>query len=67
VAKSDKQHLQEILAYQVGSLLEIADLLAPFLPDTVAKIRSIFASGTVTPLEGTLFPRKELKSDVVTG
>ena len=67
VAKTDKQHLQEILAYQVGSLLEIADLLTPFMPETVEKIRSIFASGTVRPLEGTLFPRIELKNSIVAG
>lgn len=55
----DKDHLREVLAYQVGSLQEIADLLEPFLPDTANKIRQIFESGAVKLLETTLFPRKE--------
>lgn len=52
-------HLREVLAYQVGSLLEIADLLAPFMPETAEKIKYIFAEGYVRPLEATLFPKKE--------
>ncbi len=60
IAKSnDMDHLREVLAYQVSCLLEIADLLEPFLPDTAAKIQGIFREGLVTPIEGTLFPKKE--------
>jgi len=60
IAKAnDMDHLREVLAYQVSCLLEIADLLEPFLPDTAAKIQGIFREGLVTPLEGTLFPKKE--------
>jgi methionyl-tRNA synthetase len=60
VAKNDDLgHLQEILAYQVSCLLEIAELLVPFLPDTAAKIKAIFSEGIVRPIEGTLFPRIE--------
>lgn len=60
VAKEgDAEHLQAILAYQVSSLLNIADLLEPFLPDTVAKIRDVFEDGTVNLPEGTLFPKHE--------
>ncbi len=55
----DPDHLREILAYQVSCLLEIAELLAPFLPDTSLKIRHVFEEGVVRPLEGTLFPRKD--------
>jgi len=55
----DKDHLQEVLANQVADLLEIADLLTPFLPDTAGKIKSIFASGIIKPIEGTLFPKLE--------
>ena len=55
----ETEHLQEVLAYQVSCLLEIAELIAPFLPDTAAKIRYIFGDGVVRPLEGTLFPRKD--------
>lgn len=57
---SDSEHLQEVLAYQVGCLLEIAELLTPFMPDTADKIKGIFHEGVLTPLEGTLFPRKDL-------
>ncbi len=63
VAKNnDMDHLREVLAYQVSCLLEIADLLEPFLPDTSAKIKGIFKEGLVTPLDGTLFPKKELQN-----
>ncbi|HSW79410.1 MAG TPA: methionine--tRNA ligase [Candidatus Saccharimonadales bacterium] len=60
IAKSgDKEHLREVLAYQVGCLIEIADLLEPFLPDTAVKIRNIFTSGVIRPITGTLFPKHE--------
>ena len=52
-------HLREVLAYQAGSLLEIADLLEPFLPDTASKIKSVFAKGFIRPLKGTLFPKHD--------
>lgn len=55
----DKEHLAEVLAYQVSCLLEIADLLAPFMPGTATKIRGIFVEGVVRPLDGTLFPRMD--------
>jgi methionyl-tRNA synthetase len=54
----DKNHLREVLAYQVSCLLKIADLLEPFMPQTAVKIRSVFESGTIHPIEGTLFPKK---------
>ncbi|MGH7158246.1 MAG: methionine--tRNA ligase [Candidatus Saccharimonadales bacterium] len=60
IAKTgDEDHLREVLAYQVGCLLEIADLLVAFLPDTAAKIKSIFQSGMLKPIDGTLFPKSE--------
>ena len=60
VAKSgDADHLREVLAYQVSCLLEIAELLAPFLPETAAKMQQVFADGVVKPLDGTLFPKHE--------
>ena len=57
--RGEGDHLQEVLAYQVSCLLEIAELLVPFMPDTAAKIAGIFREGVVSPIEGTLFPRKE--------
>lgn len=57
----DKEHLAEVLAYQVSCLLEIAQLLQPFMPETALKIRHVFEQGVIQPIEGTLFPRKEVK------
>lgn len=67
IAKTkDEVHLREVLAYQVGSLLQIADLLEPFMPATATKIRHVFEDGVVRPIEGTLFPKqdKPLASEV---
>ena len=55
----DPEHLREVLAYQASSLLNIAKLLEPFLPETSAKIEAAFADGKVHATEGTLFPRHE--------
>jgi len=52
-----KAHLSEVLAHCAGALLQIGDLLVPFMPETAAKIHAIFESGVVQPLEATLFPR----------
>jgi methionyl-tRNA synthetase len=58
VAKTgDEQHLQEVLAYCVGNLLQIAELLAPFMPDTSAKIANTFKDGIVRSVSGPLFPK----------
>ncbi len=57
--QGDKEHLQEVLAYQISCLLEIAEMLAPFMPETSQKIRRIFEEGVIRSIEGTLFPRKE--------
>lgn len=60
IAKSgDEDHLREVLASQASDLLEIADLLVPFLPDTAAKIQTIFSEGIIRAPEGTLFPKTE--------
>jgi methionyl-tRNA synthetase len=57
--EGDQEHLREVLAYQVSSLLNIAELLEPFLPDTAGKIKAVFKDETVRPTEGTLFPKHE--------
>jgi methionyl-tRNA synthetase len=60
IAKAgDGDHLREVLAYQVSCLLEIADLLTPFLPDTAARIKDVFADGKVALPEQTLFPKTD--------
>ena len=64
VAKSgDEDHLREVLAYQVSCLLEVADLLTPFLPETASKITAIFGEGFIRPIEGTLFPKKDTPAE----
>ncbi len=63
VAKEgDEEHLREILAYQCSNLLEIAELLEPFMPETAQKIRHVFEEGIVRPIEGTLFPRHDTEA-----
>ncbi len=53
----DEEHLREVLAYQAGSLIEVANLLEPFMPETAQKIRHVFDDGVVREIDGTLFPR----------
>ena len=50
-------HLSEVLTYAVGSLLQIGDLLVPFLPTTAEKIHSTFETGAIVPLDSVLFPK----------
>jgi methionyl-tRNA synthetase len=63
--EKDAEHLQEVLAYQASGLLEIADLLEPFMPDTAFKIRHIFTEGVIRPTSATLFPRQEAAAPAV--
>jgi methionyl-tRNA synthetase len=50
-------HLTEVLAYAAGALLQIGDLLVPFLPDTASKIHQTFESGAIVNTEGVMFPK----------
>lgn len=54
---NEKEHLEEVLAYSCGALLQIGDLLVPFLPNTAANIHQIFDGGVITPIDGVLFPK----------
>ncbi len=58
--QGDEDHLKDVLLYQAGCLLEIADLLVPFMPDTAAKIKAVFETGVIKPIAGTLFPKQEI-------
>lgn len=51
-------HLGEVLAHCAGAILQIGDLLVPFMPDTAAAIHDMFESGVVKQSEGVLFPKK---------
>jgi methionyl-tRNA synthetase len=57
--ENDPEHLQEVLANMCSDLLEIAELLEPFMPTTSAKIQAVFAEGIIRELDGPLFPRAE--------
>jgi len=62
--EGDAEHLQSVLAESVNSLLEIADLLVPFMPDTARKIAHVFESGVVRDLPDgarSLFPKHDTK------
>lgn len=60
IAKEDSEHLKDVLAYLSGSLLQIGDLIEPFLPKTGARIKDVFGTGVVKNYDGQLFPRVEL-------
>lgn len=57
--EKDEQHLQEVLAYMVSCLLEIAELLAPFMPNTALAIKNIFTEGVLRKPANVLFPKIE--------
>jgi len=64
IAKAgDGEHLQEVLASAASDLLEIADLLKPFLPETATNIQTVFGEGIIRPYNGTLFPKEPLSKD----
>ncbi len=51
-------HLSEVLAHCAGALVQIGDLLYPFMPTTAQAIHTTFETGVVRPLETVLFPKK---------
>jgi len=53
-------HLAEVLAHCAGALVQIGDLLLPFMPGTARAIHDTFESGVVKPLPGVLFPKMYL-------
>ena len=61
--EKDVDHLREVLAYASSCLIEIADLLEPFMPETAAKIKKTFNSGLVRSGIESLFPKKYLYTE----
>lgn len=55
--KEAESHLSEILATAVGTLLQIADLLVPFMPNTAEAIHTTFETGVVQAQAGVLYPK----------
>lgn len=60
--EKDDSHLREVLAAAVGDILQIADLITPFLPTTAETITKIFDGGFVHNYSGVLFPKIEDES-----
>lgn len=50
-------HLAEVLAYGASTLVQISDLLQPFLPGAAAQIRMTFEKGYIQATDGVLFPK----------
>lgn len=50
-------HLAEILAYASNTLIQIADLLVPFLPGTAKFIHDTFETGVIVQQPSVLFPK----------
>lgn len=46
-----------ILRNVAGSIMQISDLLVPFMPETASRIHAIFSSELITAEDTTLFPR----------
>ena len=55
--EDDTTHLQEVLAYLASSLIQVAGLLEPFLPETASKIKQAFGSEIIDPGATVLFPK----------
>jgi methionyl-tRNA synthetase len=60
LAKTDRVRLGEVLNILRDDLMIIQTLLAPFLPDTAAKIKDIFGGKKLQPAE-ILFPKRYSK------
>ncbi len=56
-------HLAEILSHAAGTLLQVAELLLPFLPSTARAIQTIFASGVIPADVRPLFPKIYLHTE----
>ena len=52
-------HLAEVLGHCVGNLLQIADLLVPFMPNTAGIIHGTFESGVVSQMPSIMFPKMQ--------
>lgn len=57
--KNDMEHLNEVMAYLISSVRQIADLLTPFLPVAASRIMQALGGERLSPIEGTLFPKHE--------
>lgn len=63
LAKTDSEHLAEVLSYLATNLVQVGKMLAPFMPEAGEKIQSVFSGDTLRPLEGSLFPKHTHAAD----
>ncbi len=63
IAKTDNEHLSEVLSYLATNLVHVGELIAPFMPEAGEKIQSVFSGDTLRPLEGSLFPKYHHATD----
>jgi methionyl-tRNA synthetase len=59
IAKTDKDHLSEVLHHAVADLVQVAMMIMPFMPKTAEKIAATFAGGVARSEVGLLFPKAE--------
>lgn len=59
-----EKHLGEVLAHSVGTLNQIAHMLAPFLPHAAEVILGVFKDGVVREQPAVMFPKKQLHTTV---
>lgn len=58
LAKQGKiDELTDVLSKLINDLLDVADLLTPFLPETAEQIRQIFTAERIAPPKTPLFPK----------
>ncbi len=50
-------HLSEVLSHAAGTLLQIADMLVPFLPETAKRMHELFENAVVPDEITPLFPK----------
>jgi methionyl-tRNA synthetase len=55
-----EKHIGEILAHSVGTLNQIAHMIAPFMPTTAQFILATFKDGVVREQPAVMFPKKTL-------
>lgn len=58
----DTEHLKEVLAYMASCMVEIGELLVPFMPETAEKIVTTFKLGVITDAASQLFPRLDTQT-----
>ncbi len=59
LVKTDPAQLQVVLTHAVSDLVQLADWIEPFMPQTAEKMMKIFEGPEINLRVGMLFPKKE--------